>query len=123
MMAALALVYRLYAERVIGFFDHRPEVLEVGVRYVRLVGWSYVCLGIGIVLGSAIQGAGATKLTLRLDTLVVFAFQLPTSLIAVMGLGMGYERLCQIVALTYFAFAVVYILNYRRGTFLKTQLA
>src|SRR5262249_41167235 len=117
------LMYRLYAVQVIGFFDNRPEVLEAGMRYVHNVGWSYVCLGIGIVLGSAIQGAGATRLTLRLDTLVVFAFQLPASLIAVFGLGLGFERLCQIVALTYFAFAVVYLLSYRRGAFLNTLLA
>ncbi|HMJ11921.1 MAG TPA: hypothetical protein VK524_10935, partial [Polyangiaceae bacterium] len=71
----------------------------------------------------AIQGAGATRQTLVLDSLVVFAFQLPASWLVVFSLERSYERLWQVVALTYVAFAAVYWLSYRRGTFLRTVIA
>ena len=100
-----------------------PNVLRVGMSYINHVGWSYVGLGIGIVLGAAIQGAGATRQTLLLDALVVFTFQIPASLVVVFALDRGYERLWQVVALTYFAFAVVYVLSYRRGQFLRHVIA
>jgi putative MATE family efflux protein len=123
MMALLALAYRRWAPHIIGFFDNEPEVLAAGTSYVRWIGWSYVGLGVAIVLGAAMQGAGATRQTLRLDSLVIFALQLPLSLIAVFALGGSYERLWQVIAFTYFCFAIVYLFNYRRGTFLRTVIA
>jgi Na+-driven multidrug efflux pump len=122
MMAAPGLAYRSWGRHIIGFFDADPKVIGIGVDYVTAVGWSYVGLGIGIVLGAAIQGAGATRLTLRLDSLVVFAFQLPAAWLVVFGLDLGMHRLWQVVAITYVAFAATYVRAYRRGAFLGTVL-
>ncbi|MBX3126187.1 MAG: MATE family efflux transporter [Polyangiaceae bacterium] len=122
MMAALALAYRAWGSEIVGFFDSRPEVLEVGQSYVATVGPAYVALGVAIVLGSAIQGAGATRFTLRLDTLVVLGFQVPVCTALVLGFGRPMQHLWYAVAATYLAFALVYTLAYRRGRFLETAL-
>jgi Na+-driven multidrug efflux pump len=123
MMALLALAYRSFGREIIEFFDDDTAVVTVGLSYLKWVGWSYIGLGIGIVLGAAIQGAGATRQTLRLDSMVVFAFQIPAALLVVFALGRGYERLWQIVGLTYAAFAVVYALSYQKGRFLREVVA
>ncbi len=123
MMALLALAYRAWAAPIVAFFDDDPAVVALGVSYVKWVGPSYVGLGIGIVLGAAIQGTGATRQTLWLDSLVVFAFQLPASLFVVYGFGASIERLWAVVALTYVLFALVYVWSYRRGRFLQTVIA
>ncbi|GMV13745.1 MAG: MATE family efflux transporter [Myxococcales bacterium] len=120
MMALLALAYRAFGHDIIAFFDRDARVIDVGQSYVAAVGFSYVGLGIGIVLGAAIQGAGATKQTLGLDSAVVFAFQLPAAWLVVFGLGLPLARLWQVIAWTYVAFAAVYVLSYRRGRFLET---
>ncbi len=122
MMALLAVLYRVYGHDIIAFFDSKPAVLEYGQSYMKWVGPSYIGLGLGIALGSAIQGAGATRQTLLLDSLVVFAFQVPASLLVVSVLDLGIERLWQVVAVTYAAFAVTYIISYRRGSFLSTVI-
>jgi putative MATE family efflux protein len=117
MMGAIALCYTLYGRRIVGFFDSDPEVLQPALSYFKWVGASYVGLGIGIVLGSAIQGAGATLRALMLDTLVIAGFQLPTSVLFVLSKSPSYVGVWQIVALTYFLFALVYVISYRRGRF------
>lgn len=119
MMGALALCYMVYGRSIVGFFDADPRVLEPALSYFRWVGASYVGLGIGIVLGSAIQGAGATLRALLLDTLVIAGFQLPTSVLFVLSKSATYVGVWQIVALTYFLFALVYVVSYRRGRFLR----
>ena len=119
MMGALALCYMLYGRNIVAFFDADPRVLEPALSYFRWVGASYVGLGIGIVLGSAIQGAGATLRALLLDTLVIAGFQLPTSVLFVLSKNATYVGVWQIVALTYFLFALVYVVSYRRGRFLR----
>ena len=117
MMAALACAYTFYGQHIVGFFDSDPEVLRPALSYFKWVGASYVGLGIGIVLGSAIQGAGATLRALVLDTLVIAGFQLPTSILFVLTNGATYVGVWQIVAVTYFLFALVYVVSYRRGRF------
>jgi putative MATE family efflux protein len=119
MMAALALVYVIYGRSIVGFFDSDPEVLRPALSYLKWVGPSYVGLGIGIVLGSAMQGAGATLRALVLDTLVIAGFQLPASILFVLSNGATYVGVWRIVALTYFLFAIVYVFSYRRGHFLE----
>jgi putative MATE family efflux protein len=123
MMIMLALAYRHWGGQIIGFFDDHPQVVAIGMSYIDYVGWSYVGLGIGIVLGAAIQGAGASKQVLRMDALVVLGFQLPASIIVVFALDRSYERLWQVIAITYASFAIVYALTYRRGRFLGHSIA
>jgi putative MATE family efflux protein len=120
MMVAFALACRLWGGPMVEFFDADARVVSIGVGYLEVVGPSYIGLGLGIVLGAAMQGAGATRRTLVLDSVVVFALQLPLAVLLVFGLGAGMERLWQVIALTYAAFAIVYVASYRRGTFLET---
>jgi putative MATE family efflux protein len=123
MMAGLAILYRSLGPSIIGFFDSNPEVIAAGMEYFRWVGPSYVALGVGIVLGSAIQGAGATRQALLLDASVVLLFQLPLSLVAVLAPNTTTATLWQVVALTYLTFALVHVWAYRRGRFLRTVVA
>jgi putative MATE family efflux protein len=122
MMLLLAIAYRTWSSGIISFFDADRAIVEVGDSYVHQVAFSYVALGIAIVLGAAIQGAGATRQTLLLDSVVVLGFQLPASVFIVFGLGRGYEELWKVVAATYVAFAAVYFISYRRGSFLRTVI-
>jgi putative MATE family efflux protein len=122
MMALLAVVYRTWGERIVGFFDATPAVVDFAGGYIRWVGPSYVGLGIGIVLGSAIQGAGATRQTLIIDALIVLCFQIPASLLVVFVLKLGPVHLWQVIAATYATCAGVYALSYRRGHYLSTTV-
>ncbi len=118
MMAAIALIYRSFGAEIVGLFDDGHDVVAVAVEYFRWVGISYIALGIGVVLGSAIQGAGATRQALLLDASVVLFFQLPLSIIVVTHENTTLVGLWQTVALTYLAFALVHVYSYRRGRFL-----
>lgn len=118
-MAALALAYRSFGEPIVAFFDDEPRVMAIAVQYMTIVAPSYLALGVGIVLGSAITGAGATRLTLSIDLLVVILFQLPLSIWAVTGAGASTSRLWWVLVAASVVFAIVYAWVYRRGKFLR----
>jgi len=119
-MAALAGLMMNWGKPVVEFFDSDPQVVSFAMGYLNVVPPSYVALGIGIVLGNAIQGAGKTRLTLVMDAAVVFTFQLPFSVLAVtVGPGTP-SRLWLVVAATSVALALVYLWTYRRGRFALT---
>lgn len=123
MMAVLALLYVRFGPAIVRFFDDDPAVVSVAMSYLKWVSLSYVGLGVGIVLGSAIQGAGATMHALLLDLFVVLCFQLPASLLVLASSGASHVHVWQVVALTYVAFGLVYGWSYKKGRFLRTVIA
>lgn len=117
-MATLALVYWRTGEAIVSFFDDSPRVVSQAMAYLRWVAPSYVMFGVGVVLGSAIQGAGATRFTLLIDCSVVLLIQLPLSILAVYLFGRSQVSLWQVLVLTNVLFAFIYLHAYRRGRYL-----
>jgi Na+-driven multidrug efflux pump len=122
MMGVLAAMYIAWGAPITRFFDSDPHVVAMASHYLTWVAPSYVGLGIGIVLGSAIQGAGATRQTLILDLVVILGVQLPLSLGAVYGWALPPRALWQALAIAYVGYAIVYGVSYRRGRFLDTRI-
>src|SRR5690606_19554045 len=87
MMGAFALACVAWGPEMVEFFTTDATVVQTGLEYFRWVAPSYVGLGIGIVLGSAIQGAGATRQTFLLDVAVILMFQIPACWLVVQGLN------------------------------------
>jgi putative MATE family efflux protein len=121
-MTLLVLVYRSAGLAVVRFFDDDPGVVSIALGYLSIIAPSYLALGVGIVLGSAMTGAGATRTTMLIDLGVVMGFQLPLALAAVMLADPSPSRLWIVVAATNFLSAAVYVLNYRRGTYLRSAV-
>lgn len=113
LLVAIAVGYDWAARPIVSFFDADPEVVAIAVGYVGVVAWSYLGLGTGVVLGSAITGAGATRTTLLVDLGVVVAIQLPASMLAVLLPDATPERLWIAVAATYAASGIAYAIVFR----------
>lgn len=122
MMGLFAVLCAVGGSALIAVFSTDTRVIEIGVDYFAWVAPSYVALGTGVVLGSAIQGAGATRLALVLDLVVILLVQLPLSF-AVITWFDSPTRLWQALGVTYLCYAVVYVWVYRRGRFLGTRIA
>jgi putative MATE family efflux protein len=123
MMAALAVVYVVFATPIVGFFDAEPRVLDVARSYLSWVAPSYVALGIGIVLGSVMQGAGAPERALALDVSVVLFVQVPASLFVLSSPAPRLTEVWLVAGLSYVALAVALLASYKRGRFLRAALA
>jgi putative MATE family efflux protein len=119
-MTLLMLAYRNFGLPIVRFFDEDTNVVNVALGYLSVVAPSYLPLGVGIVLGSAMTGAGATRTTMLIDLGVVFGFQLPLAIAAVALRDPTPMRLWLVVAATNVLGAVVYVVNYRRGRYLRS---
>lgn len=108
-----------YAENVLRFFGKEDAPVAIGLDYLRIVGKSYVGLGIGVVLGNAITAAKAAKTAFRIDVGVLLFFQFPVCLIAVLVLKVSLLGLFMSVAATAFAGAFAYGAVYMQGNWLR----
>ncbi len=122
MLATLSLVYVAFAAAIVGFFDRDPQVLAVARSYFAYVAPTYVALGVGIVLGSVMQGAGAPERALWLDAGVLFAVQVPASAFVFFSPGRTLTQVWLVVGASYVALAITLFASYRRGGFLRPAL-
>ncbi len=122
LMLAIAIAYQRAGQSIVTFFDSEPQVVAIAVSYVRVVAWSYVGLGTGVVLGSAITGAGATRTTLLTDLAVVALVQIPACAAAVLLPNESLGRLWAAVTATYVVSGLVYLVVYRVAPWMKGAL-
>lgn len=111
-----------YGEPILRLFDADPAPLAISMTYLRVVAPAYMGLGLGIVLGNAMAGAGATSTTLRIDLAVVLGFQVPLSIV-VCTRGGSLRDLFLCVAATHFVSAIAYAGVYARSRWSAKILA
>lgn len=108
-----------WGEQVLRIFDDQAGPVGIAFDYLRVVSPSYLALGVGIVLGNGMSGAGATRTTALIDALVIIVFQLPVCV--VFGGHGSLHTLFQCVAATNCVSAIAYSVVYSRGGWLSAQ--
>jgi putative MATE family efflux protein len=103
-------------ERFLRFFTSQDAIVRRAQDYLRLVGPSYAAFGFAIVLGNALVGAGATRLALKVDLVLVVAVQLPLMLIVTAALHLPPTGLWAAVVAVNVVSAAVYAVVARRGS-------
>ena len=61
------LAVSLFPERIIGFFNSDPGIVEAGVQYLRILRWSYLPLGFSFLLGGYFQAVGKPRFPLSVS--------------------------------------------------------
>jgi Na+-driven multidrug efflux pump len=117
----LVVVVYLAGESILRIFDDDPAPVAIALDYLRVVAPSYLALGVGIVLGNAMTGAGATRTTFAIDALVILLLQLPLCLVVVGPLGGSLRALFRCVAAVNVASAIAYALVYSRRRWLEAS--
>ncbi len=121
LMIVIAVAFQRSAPAIVRFFDEEPEVVAIAVGYIAVVSWSYLGLGAGVILGSAMTGAGATRTTLVTDLGVILGFQLPASLAAIALPGATLERLWIAVGATYAISGATYLVVFRVAPWMRAS--
>lgn len=113
----IAFVYA-YGESILRVFDDEAGPVAIALQYLQVVAPSYVALGVGIVLGNAMAGAGATRTTFAIDAVVILAVQVPLCVVAIAVMHGTLRALFQCVAVVNVASAIAYAMIYARGSWL-----
>jgi putative MATE family efflux protein len=116
----VALVFK-WGESVLRLFDNQTPPVLIALDYLHVVAPSYFALGLGIVLGNAMAGAGATRTTFAVDALVILAFELPLCLVVIGFWGGSLHSLFQCVAATNVVSAIAYALTYSKSAWVRAR--
>jgi putative MATE family efflux protein len=119
---ALLAAILLAGESILHIFDDDPAPVGIALEYLRAVAPSYLGLGLGVVLGNAMAGAGATRTTMWIDFAVILLFQFPVCIVAVAFVHVERTTLFACVAATNVVSALAYAVVYTRGEWRETLI-
>lgn len=77
LMSALILITQLFPAQIISVFNANPEVVAIGVEFLKIVGLSFGFLGVRIVIGGSFRGAGNTVAAMVLAVVALWGFRVP----------------------------------------------
>ena len=109
-------------ERLLSIFTSDPDVLKVGVVYMRILALNQVFTGIELVLNGSFSGAGDTFPPMLIST-TVSALRVPLSWWASVTLGYGLDGLAWVITITCVARTLILALWFRRGAWKTKTLA
>ena len=88
-MAAVMLLFLLFASPIISIFTNDPEVHRYGVLSLQIIGAGYIFYGIGMVMIQSLNGAGDTKTPTMINFVGFWLFQIPLAYLLSKGFNMG----------------------------------
>lgn len=108
-------------EFLLGLFIHEPKPIEIGTLPLRLVGIGIMIDAMGLVLMNSLQGAGATKATLKVSLIMQWLIFLPLAYLMgpVLGLGLTAIWIMQFIYRGIQAGIYVWLWNNRGWTSIK----
>ncbi len=117
----IALPMMLMPELILGVFLKEPHALEVAITPLRLVSLGILVDAFGLVIMNALQGAGATKSTMKVSLLMQWVVFLPLAYIAgpIAGFGLATIWLLQILYRTAQTGIYIYLWQQRQWANIK----
>ena len=119
-LGAVALVFVLFAERIIGLFTGDAGVVAYGVSSLRLLSYGYIFYAYGMVMVQAFNGAGDTFTPTMINLGCYWLFQIPLAYALAIPFDLGATGVFAAIPVSESLLTIVAIIFFRRGRW-KTQ--
>lgn len=120
-MGSVGVVLILVPEFLVSFFTKDALTIAVASKYLILVGLAQIPLAIMFVYSGALRGAGATKITLKINVLSLWFFRVIPSYIAY-KMGYGVIAIFIIMNIETLIKGLIYMIIYKKRTWLYTKV-
>ncbi|MCF8002242.1 MAG: MATE family efflux transporter [Halanaerobiales bacterium] len=114
-LTLLAVVFNLFPRTIISIFNSNPDVIEIGVSFLRIVGFSFGFLGVRFILGGSFRGAGNTVVAMILAIIALWGIRLPLAQYLSINLDWGTNGIWWGMFLSNFVTAIIAAFWFKRG--------
>lgn len=121
-MGLVSLVYLIFAETIISFFNTTPNVVENGALCLQIIAIGYVFYAYGMVVTQAFNGAGDTKTPTKINFFSFWMFQLPIAYVAAIVLDFGAKGVFIAITAAEVLLAVMAIIWFKKGNWKQVQV-
>lgn len=121
-MTPLGLILIALASPIVTLFgiEAGSPIHGYAIQWMELLGWSMPVVGVYIAIGGLLQGAGATRVSLKINAITTFFGQIPLSAILGFAFALGPWGVWAAFPLTFVVKMIWGFIAYRRDTWAKT---
>jgi putative MATE family efflux protein len=87
-MTVFGIAYIAFSRSIVGMFNKDPEVVRIGMQYLRICAGAFGFIGLSIILGRALGGAGDTISPMVITAIALLGIRLALSLLFSWKLGL-----------------------------------
>ncbi len=124
-LVCVSIVAFHFAEPLVGVFvgdsKNRAAVVRIGAQYLRIIGPTFLFLGVFRVVTSAFRGAGDTTTAMVFTILSLWVFRIPVAYYLLQN-GMGAKGVWYAIAFSNTVTAILAFLWFRRGTWKSSEV-
>ncbi len=121
-LAAVSVIYILFAPAIVSIFTSDPVVLHHGVLCLRIFSIGYVCFAYGLVISQAFNGAGDTRTPTVMNFVCFWLIQIPLAYVMARVLDFGPSGVFYAVVITETLLAAIAIVLFRRGKWKEQKI-
>jgi putative MATE family efflux protein len=121
-MAVVTLIFLFAAGPIVSFLNKDPAIQSVAIVALRIISLGYIFYGVGMVLTSALNGAGDTRTPTIINLFCFWGFQIPLAWFLANGLGFGPAGVFAAIPLTESALTVISFVVFRRGKWKNVKI-
>lgn len=114
-MAAVSVIFLLFASPIISVFTNVPEVKSIAVQALQIIAAGYVFYGIGMVMANAFNGAGDTWTPTWINLICFWFFQIPLAYLLAKYFEMGPKGVFIAVPVAETAISLAAFVLFKRG--------
>ncbi|HJR08623.1 MAG TPA: MATE family efflux transporter [Pyrinomonadaceae bacterium] len=114
-LGAVALVFIVFAERIIGVFTNDAGVAAYGVSSLRFLSYGYIFYAYGMVMVQAFNGAGDTFTPTMINLCCYWLFQIPLAYALAIHFHTGASGVFMAIPISESLITIVAIIFFRRG--------
>lgn len=114
-MSIASLSVWFFGKNLLGIFNNEPELLEIGMIFLRIQIVTYMFSGFANVLQQCLNGVGDTITTMLVVLLNMFGIQLPLAFVLSRHTGLGVYGTYWAVVIGTIVLAITYTLYFRHG--------
>ena len=121
-MGTVSLVYLIFANTIISWFNTTPEVVKSGALWLQVIALGYIFYAYGMVMTQAFNGAGDTGTPTKINLIAFWVFQLPLAYISALVLGWGATGVFVAITSAEILIAVLAMVWFKKGKWKKVQV-
>ena len=121
-MLSLAVVFLLFNEELIMFFNSSPTVVAYGADCLRIISYVYLFSAFGMVMIQAFNGAGDTKTPTLVNFFAHWVLQIPLAYFLAIVLDMGPAGVFWAIVGGDFTMAVIAMALFKQGRWKKQKI-
>ena len=121
-MGTVSLVYLIFANTIISWFNTTLEVVKSGALCLQVIALGYIFYAYGMVMTQAFNGAGDTGTPTKINLIAFWVFQLPLAYISALVLGWGATGVFVAITSAEILIAVLAMVWFKKGKWKKVQV-